>query len=130
MRLTEFYALNEARSAHYTVEPDGSLLAWERVMYPEDELSDDETSYEVLTTREDDSFVKLAELLELSSNEVEEARDMWSQAAAEGDSLYASKDGGRLSLDIQLRANPNAEGSDDLLSDVDRYKKDNPNSYF
>lgn len=131
MRLTEFYAIVESRSSHYTVEPDGSLLSWERRSYPDDSAIEDEYSYEVLANREDDSFERLGQLLSMTPEELEQARDLWSQAADEGDSLYVARHGGRLSLDIQLKADPREEGlSDDPLSDYERYRRDNPNRYF
>lgn len=129
MKLAEFYGLNEARTAHYTIEPDGSLLAWERRSFLEDDI-DDDFSYEMLSSREEDSFRKIRDLLGLSREEIEQARDLWTQAASEGESLFVSKDGDRLNLDIQLRADPENEGSEDPLSTMSRYKKDNSNNYF
>jgi hypothetical protein len=115
MRLLEFYgideALDEARSGHYTLEPEGNamgrLLKWEVVAHGSiDELI----------------AALPPEILAMPDTE-EGIRQAWDDAVQNGEAVYVEKN----IVDITTKVGKGDRNRDD--SDYD-YDRDNGNKYF
>jgi hypothetical protein len=128
MRLLEFYgideALDEARSGHYTLEPEGNamgrLLKWEIVPYDEG----DDNSYEVVAHGSIDELIAALppEILAMPDTE-EGIRQAWDDAVQNGEAVYVEKN----IVDITTKVGKGDRNRDD--SDYD-YDRDNGNKYF
>jgi hypothetical protein len=89
MRLTEFYALDEARSQRFVFEPEtngmGRLLAWEQVEYAADGAEEQDTGFEVVAHGDINKLLqKLAEMAPELAGQEDSIREMFEQAIDDG----------------------------------------------
>lgn len=115
MRLTEFYALDEARSQRFVLEPEangvGRLLAWEQVEYAADGAEEQDTGFEVLARGSLDKLLaKLQEMGGGSPGLEDTVRELFEQAIEDG-GLAVQVDGEGAQL-IPKRREEDEEGWD------------------
>lgn len=133
MRLQEFYALDEARTRFFTLEPEtngnGRLLAWEEISYagPGSEEAEEERSYTVVAHGGIDQLVDaLRAQTDLRPESEEEVRQLFDRAIETGGEAVVFDTDGR--VDITTKAGKGEEGKFDS-NDYD-YDEDNPDRYF
>jgi len=73
MKLTEYYALGEGHDKFYTLEPEGRLLEWDQTVLSEDEMIEEEMSYEVIGTGDTGNLItELQKRISLSSKDLDQ----------------------------------------------------------
>jgi hypothetical protein len=118
MRLTEFYALAESKTQHFTIEPEsngvGRLLSWETSHYTGSDSDDtqDDTAYEVVAHGDIEKLLhQLAKMMPAAMRFEGDIRQAYEECVSDGGQAVYVYAGG---VDITVKAGKGAVQIEDV----------------
>ncbi len=116
LTLEEFYALDEGRAVHYTLEPEangrGRLLRWEEEFGPGAEPGG-ATREAIASGDVEELLAALAQDEPAAGGVADEVRRAWDEAVSRGgESVWFGIEGGRSRVDIQARSRDDGPDGD------------------